>query len=98
MRVSHQTLQKYTVQTASGEVLGKISDIVYDCDSFTIVQFIVSGGILKSHLYHIHPHQIISITSACITVQDTVDRIVRDDMVQSRRPGTSTAMMQDVDS
>jgi uncharacterized protein YrrD len=97
MRMSHQALQKCTVQTALGEVLGKVSDTVYDCESFTIVQLVVTGGMLKSHLYHIHPHQIISITSTLITVQDTVERLAQDQTSSSRAPGTSAAMMREVE-
>ena len=97
MRMSHQVLQKCTVQTASGEVLGRVSDVVYDCESYTIVQFVVTGGMLKSHIYHIHPHQIVSIASTLITVQDTVERIVEEETSSSQAPSTSAAMMREVE-
>ena len=97
MRLSYQTLQKYTVHTASGEVLGKVSDVVYDCESYTIVQFVVTGGMLKSHVYHIHPNQIVSITSGHMIVQDTVERITEDEALPSRTAGSSPAMIRETE-
>ena len=97
MRMSYQALQKCTVQTISGEVIGKVVDTIFDIDNFTILQLVVAGGMLKSHMYHIHPNQIVSITNTIITVQDTVERIVQEQSVSSRTPGTSTAMMREVE-
>lgn len=71
MRIEHTQLIKKQVETKSGKELGKISDVVYDIDTYTIVQFVVSSGLLKSHHYRIHTNQIIAIQKEKIIVDDT---------------------------
>lgn len=97
MRYTHHDLTKLVVQTESGTVLGKVADTVYDMDSYTIVQFVVTGGMLKSHQYWIHPNQIVSITSGHMIVQDTVERITEDKALPSQAAGASPAMMRETE-
>lgn len=94
--MTHRQIASCTVITASGTTLGKVTDMVYDVDAYTVVQFVVTTGLLKTHEYRIHPHQILSITEKEITVEDTVVPL-RGSEDTAIPTGASPAMMRETE-
>ena len=70
MRYSHTQLEKFLVMTESQEELGRVHDVIYDDSFHTVVQYIVTSGMLRQKEYHIAPSQIKKITEKYIIVDD----------------------------
>lgn len=76
-------LKKYVVKTASGTVLGRVRNIIFETDGHTIVQYEVSpmgiGGALL-----IHRNQVVRFEEGEMIVEDTVAREI--DRTESSAP------------
>lgn len=92
--MTHSQLSTYVVRTKSGATLGKLTDVVYDMESYTIVQLVVTSGLIKTHEYRIHPQQIVSITDSTIVVDDTVAEIASADTKTSTIRSTPAMMRE----
>jgi sporulation protein YlmC with PRC-barrel domain len=74
-RVSFRELKKMTVETASGKLLGKVSNLVLEMDGQLIAQYIVKPSMTqasgwKSEKYMISRDQIIRLEEKKIIVSD----------------------------
>lgn len=74
MRMTHGQLSALGVVTESGQELGKAHDMVYDIDAYSIVQLVVTGGMLKRHEYTISVEDIVKISDTRIVVRDAAVR------------------------
>ncbi len=61
-----------SVETVSGTVLGKISDIVLESNGQLVAQYIVKGSLLGGQLYTLNRDQVIRITTNKMIVDDSV--------------------------
>ncbi len=71
MRVSFKQLKKMTVQTLSGTVLGKVSDIVFDTEGQNIIQYTVRSGTLSTEEHLISRSQVVRFEEKKMLVYDT---------------------------
>ncbi len=74
MRIPYSQLKKLPVETRSGTVLGRVSDVVLDVEVQHIVQYEVKQSRLSTKKYVINREQVVSITAEKIIVEDAVVR------------------------
>jgi sporulation protein YlmC with PRC-barrel domain len=77
MKILYSDLILKKVFTEAGEFVGYVSNIVFDIDSYTIIDFHVSKKFLNLFFYNtisINTSLIISITEEKITIKDTLER------------------------
>jgi len=70
MRITLKELKKYTVQTSSGQKLGKVSDIVLDVDSQMVAQYEVRSGCINTKKYLVNRDQVVRFEPGMLIVDD----------------------------
>ncbi|MBD3311139.1 MAG: hypothetical protein GF349_01415 [Candidatus Magasanikbacteria bacterium] len=77
MRMSFSQMKKLKVETASGDVLGNVYDLVVDANTHTVIQYKVKSSVLRTKEYLIHRGQIVRCKEDKIIVEDNVAKEVR---------------------
>ncbi|PLX26474.1 hypothetical protein C0581_04395 [Candidatus Parcubacteria bacterium] len=72
MRIHLSELKRLSVETKSGNVLGKIKDIIVEVDGQMIAQYIVKPTMLGRTQYIINRDQIIGVQNKKLIVDDNV--------------------------
>ncbi|MBT3817404.1 MAG: PRC-barrel domain-containing protein [Candidatus Magasanikbacteria bacterium] len=70
MRLSLKQLKKMTVKTMSDMVLGSVTDIIFDTDGQSVVQYEVKHGFFEKE-YLIHRDQVSGFEEYVMRVYDT---------------------------
>ncbi len=71
MRATFKQLKKMSVQTLSGTVLGKVSDMVFDTEGQHIIQYTVRSGTLSTEELLISRDQVVRFEEKKMIVYDT---------------------------
>ena len=72
MRIHLSELKRLSVETKSGNVLGKIKDIVFEIDGQLIAQYIVKSSMIGGKEYIINRDQVVNFKDGKMIVDDSV--------------------------
>jgi len=75
MRITFSQLKKLKIETKSGQMLGKISDIIFDVEGQSAAQYLVKGSVVSTKKYLISRSQVIKIDEEKMIVDDNVEEI-----------------------
>lgn len=96
MRLGLKQLRSLPVETQSGEVLGKVKDVIFDTDGHVILQYRVSSFFCPSP-YTISKTQVVSIDAKRIVVEDSVKSIPTTSETRQLPPDPEPAIMTQVE-
>ncbi|MBI4427071.1 MAG: PRC-barrel domain-containing protein [Candidatus Magasanikbacteria bacterium] len=75
MRITLKQLKKLPVVTKSGQLLGRVRDVVFDIDGQFVAQYEVAASLLSGKKYLISRDQVLSVSAEKIVVDDDVMRV-----------------------
>ena len=91
MRTTVTQLLGYTVQTQSGQVLGRVTECEVDLDTHQIVHYRTTSGVFRKTHVLIAPQQILKITTDTFIVDDLVAKDQGQSTPATTKPKTVSA-------
>lgn len=81
MRILYKDLKGLDVKTQSGTDLGHVFDLTIDPEQHAVIQYHVRALPIAGPVYVINMHQVVSISSEEMIVEDTVTRVQKKEEV-----------------